>query len=175
MVVRSRFERYPEPCFYRIVSAEPEFDTGRPHMDEVRKNTIFFCFFSFISYTFSFTHGWSMQEYIFFLFFLSLTFSTSSLYSYLSFSSLFSHFLSSLLLTFFYSLSLPSSPLYCYLPFSFLLSLSFSPHPSTYTFLCTNNLWKKKTQYIKPILAYNVYCTIFFFFFFFRTICMVQY
>ncbi|XP_042892082.1 uncharacterized protein LOC122266406 [Penaeus japonicus] len=34
MVVRSRFERYPEACYYRIVSAEPEMDNGRPHMDE---------------------------------------------------------------------------------------------------------------------------------------------
>ncbi|XP_042232403.1 uncharacterized protein LOC121873151 [Homarus americanus] len=34
MVVRSTFERYPEPCFYRIVNAEPEMDTGRPHMGE---------------------------------------------------------------------------------------------------------------------------------------------
>ncbi|XP_045620166.1 uncharacterized protein mRpS34 [Procambarus clarkii] len=34
MVVRSRFERYPEPTFYRIVSAQPDMDTGRPHMDE---------------------------------------------------------------------------------------------------------------------------------------------
>lgn len=34
MVIRSRFQRYKEPCFYRIVSAKPEMDTGRPHMDE---------------------------------------------------------------------------------------------------------------------------------------------
>lgn len=34
MVVRSAFERYPEPTFYRIVVARPEMDTGRPHMDE---------------------------------------------------------------------------------------------------------------------------------------------
>ncbi|KAK3861704.1 hypothetical protein Pcinc_032363 [Petrolisthes cinctipes] len=38
MVVRSRFERYPEPCFFRIVSAEPDFDTGRPHKDEDNMN-----------------------------------------------------------------------------------------------------------------------------------------
>ncbi|XP_069953721.1 small ribosomal subunit protein mS34 isoform X2 [Cherax quadricarinatus] len=34
MVVRSRFERYPEPTFYRIVSAQPEMDNGDPHKDE---------------------------------------------------------------------------------------------------------------------------------------------
>lgn len=34
MVVRSTFEKYPEPTFYRIVLARPEMDTGRPHMDE---------------------------------------------------------------------------------------------------------------------------------------------
>ncbi|XP_037784309.1 uncharacterized protein LOC119580304 [Penaeus monodon] len=34
MVVRSRFERYPEVCYYRIVTAKPQMDNGRPHMDE---------------------------------------------------------------------------------------------------------------------------------------------
>ncbi|KAK4289238.1 hypothetical protein Pmani_037781 [Petrolisthes manimaculis] len=34
LVVRSRFERYPEPCYFRIVSARPNFDNGRPHKDE---------------------------------------------------------------------------------------------------------------------------------------------
>ncbi|XP_050692550.1 28S ribosomal protein S34, mitochondrial-like [Eriocheir sinensis] len=34
LVVRSAHDHYPEPCFYRIVMAKPEMDTGRPHMDE---------------------------------------------------------------------------------------------------------------------------------------------
>lgn len=34
MVLRSCYEKYPEPSYYRIVSARPEMDTGRPHMDE---------------------------------------------------------------------------------------------------------------------------------------------
>ncbi|XP_027231581.1 uncharacterized protein mRpS34 [Penaeus vannamei] len=34
MVVRSRLERYPEVSYFRIVSAEPQMDQGRPHMDE---------------------------------------------------------------------------------------------------------------------------------------------
>ncbi|XP_066951226.1 small ribosomal subunit protein mS34 isoform X1 [Macrobrachium rosenbergii] len=34
MVARSAHERYPEPSFYRILSARPQMDTGRPYMDE---------------------------------------------------------------------------------------------------------------------------------------------
>ncbi|XP_068206961.1 small ribosomal subunit protein mS34 [Palaemon carinicauda] len=34
MVVRSTLERYPEPSFFRILSAQPEMDTGRPYRDE---------------------------------------------------------------------------------------------------------------------------------------------
>ncbi|KAK7081255.1 Mitochondrial ribosomal protein, S34 [Halocaridina rubra] len=34
MVVRSAFERYPEPTYYRILSARPLMDRGQPFKDE---------------------------------------------------------------------------------------------------------------------------------------------